>query len=165
MSGPNKPVKPDYISALILWTIVVVSITVAVCIASEAHGMELYFRKLSPEERQIIAQILAGESPVRLMGKEAAVAVTWTIRNRMLGGMGVNDLRTVYYASRWPTAAEHMVVDEVFTARQDADPTSGALYALSAQDVAQHKLRPGDMIFASPVSGILQIHIYKQSPF
>lgn len=114
----------------------------------------------------IVAMILAGEAPVALMGREATVGVAWTIRNRIeLWGHTIEQIEAAYYGRGDPTWQEIEVAQEVFRAGRDEDPTDGALWAMSKQDVEAWHFRPGDVIYRSPISEAYEIHLYRSNPF
>lgn len=121
---------------------------------------------LAPHIVLILAAILAGEAPVALMGRDAAVGVAWTMRNRMeLWGHTVEQIEAAYYGRGDPTWQEIEVIQEVFRAGRDGDPTGGAFWAMSKQDKEAWHFRPGDVIYRSPVSKAYEIHLYRSSPF
>ncbi len=121
---------------------------------------------LAPRVVLILAIILAGEAPVTLMGRDAAVGVAWTMRNRMdCWGHTVEQIEAAYYGRGTPTWREIGVIQEVFRAPRDEDPTGGAFWAMSKQDVEAQHFRPADIVYRSPVSKMYEIHLYRTDPF
>ncbi|HEY65548.1 MAG TPA: hypothetical protein G4O02_13360 [Caldilineae bacterium] len=114
----------------------------------------------------ILAAILAGEAPVALMGEDAAEAVAWTMRNRMeYWGHTVEQIKAAYFGRGQPTEAELEIVERVFAADRTEDPTDGAFWAMSRQDVESWGFPKGDLVFVSPKSAVYQIHLYREDPF